>query len=178
MSRTFRQACQQAEFGLTKDLNKADIIFAHSGGALLLPAEPSAKLLVLVGIAFWPGRTWLAATRKHLQAENRAVWAERRVLYWLHKWGWRAVYFWKLPTTIKMKRNQNIQAPWNSTAKQIVVRNREDEYSMPNMHEQPFKGPRTFISLPGSHDDCWDNPQPYVDLIQSLYYKPGSRNLK
>lgn len=156
---------------MTKNIAEADIIFAHSGGALLLPAKTSAKLLILIGIAFWPGRTWLAATRKHLKAENQAVWAGRHFLYWLHKWAWRAVYFWKLPTTIRMKHNQKILAPWNSETRQVIVRNRKDEYAMPNIHEQPFKGPRTFISLPGSHDDCWDNPQPYVDLIQSLYGK-------
>lgn len=168
MGRTFRAASRKAGFTLTRNVRTADVIFAHSGGCLLLPAEVSAHVIVLVGLAFWPGQSWLTATKRHLASENAAMRAHRTYIAWLLKWLVRGVYIWRIDRTIKMGRNQNLHAAWNSNKQQIFIRNKEDAYLTPDIASYDFKGPRTFISLPGSHDDCWDNPQPYINLIQSV----------
>ena len=70
-----------------------------------------------------------------------------------------------------MGRNQTMTADWNTPTHQILVRNRDDAYCTPDLHKLSFKGPRTFISLSGTHDDCWDTPEPYIRIIQEFTKK-------
>jgi hypothetical protein len=168
MSRALRTAFAAAGYSITKDIATADILFAHSGGALLIPAKHQAKRVFIIGVAYWPGRPWLKATKLHLRHEAALFRETGKYGQLLMKWLYRAVYFWKLRLVFRMYHNQNMAAAWNSLGRQIIVHNRYDEYSLPNIAEEPFKGPRTFISLPGGHDDCWDHPERYIQLLRAL----------
>lgn len=168
MARQFKKVFHDAGFIFTSNIMEATIIFAHSGGALLLPPDLPAKLIILAGPAYWPGRTWLGATWRHLKAERATYRAERAYIKQVLKWLYRSVYFFKLRTTVRMKHSQRLDAPWNSSSRQIILRNHYDEYSSPEFASFEFYGERKFISLPGGHDDCWDHPEVYAALIQSL----------
>jgi hypothetical protein len=40
-----------------QDTSKADILFCHSTGCYLVPENAKAKLIVLVGLPYWPNRS-------------------------------------------------------------------------------------------------------------------------
>jgi len=167
-STKFEEMCRRAGYRVTYDLNDADIIFAHSGGCYLIPPQNRARLVVMVGLPYWPGRPLpisliIKVWREFRQARSGQQFAQR-----LRKLWYQTRYAGAFRTIRQMAQNQRLSSPWNSRQPQIIVRNRYDAYCTPNVAAAPFKGARTFISLPGEHDDCWDNPERYLDLIQSV----------
>ena len=51
--------------------------------------------------------------------------------------------------------------------KVILVRNREDRYTTPDIKEIAKKYPNIkFVELPGLHEDYYENPKPYIDLLK------------
>lgn len=159
---------EQAGFTVSNDPTTADIIFAHSGGCYLIPPRNRAKHVVLAGIAYWPHRPWLLATARKSWREATAYYREHRLSHLVYKWFCYLRYAFKPRSVLRMALNRSASRPWNSTQPQIIIRNRHDVYCCPEVYEMPFRGPRTFISFPGEHDDCWDHPERYVHLLQSL----------
>jgi len=162
-------ALESEGFIITKDPVAADIIIGHSGGCLLVPPQNRAQLVVQIGIPYWPGRSWLLGTLKKVRREAAEYRHENRLGEWAVKWLHHILYALNLPAGIRMAKNLSFDKPWNSTQPQVVIRNRFDEYCSPAITEASFKGPRSFISLQGGHDDCWVHPEPYVSLLQLLY---------
>jgi len=169
IGRAFERACTKQGFEIVRDPAEADIIFAHSGGCFLVPPQNNAKLIMQVGIAYWPGKPWLLATIRKVRLEFRTYRQEKRMKDWLRKLGYHARYAWNLGPALQMARNLSPDKSWNSTQPQVIVRNRNDVYCCPEVHLINYRGPRTFVSLPGEHDDCWEHHERYLSLLQSLY---------
>jgi hypothetical protein len=169
MGKQLSKALASEGFALVHDPKSADIIIAHSGGCFLVPKAQRAKLVLLIGMPYWPKRSWVVCTSRKVGREWRLYKQQGRLLQWAHKWGNHLRYSLDLKGTILMAVNRSANKSWNSHNHQVIIRNKNDTYCAPGIVEAPFKGPRTFISLPGEHDDCWDNPKPYMDLIQLLY---------
>ena len=63
---------------------------------------------------------------------------------------------------------KHTDAIWHLTATAtVVIRNRDDTFCTPDLQALPFKEKISFLELPGQHDDCWINPKPYADVVQS-----------
>lgn len=161
-------ALRKAGFSITKNPATADIIIGHSGGCLLVPPKNQAQLILQIGVPYWPGQSWFAGTIRKVKREAAAYRKEKRLGEWGKKWLYHILYAFNLSAGIRMARNLPFAKPWNSAQPQVVVRNRFDEYCSPDIMQAPFNGPRTFVALPGGHDDCWFHPEPYVHLLQSL----------
>jgi hypothetical protein len=168
MGRQLSQCFRDAGFSITTDPSQADIIFAHSGGCFLIPPVNKASKIVLVGLPYWPGRPWLMATVLKVWREVKLYIRKRRIRYWLKKWLYHIRYAFSVGPAIRMARNMKSSGPWNGKQSQFIIRNRHDMYSSPALYKLAWGGPRTFISLPGEHDDCWDNPHVYADLLRAL----------
>jgi hypothetical protein len=169
IGRAFEIACQKRKLHIVHDPAAADTIFAHSGGCLLVPVENQAKLIMQVGIPYWPGRVWLFATGLKIWREANLYHQEHQLRAWGRKLLWHARYAGNLGPAFRMARSLNPSRPWNNSQYQVVVRNRNDVYCCPEVHQVVYKGPRAFVSLPGEHDDCWEHPERYLDLLQSVY---------
>jgi hypothetical protein len=168
LAKNFLRACRDAGLTATQDPAKADIIFAHSGGCLLVPPINRAKMIVQVGVPYWPGRPWIVCTAIKMWREMQTYKQQSTLARWLRKTWWNLCYTANLRRHLRMMRNLSPSSPWNSTQHQYIIRNQDDAYCHPDIARRiAFRGPRTFISLPGGHDDCWLNPKPYVDLLQS-----------
>jgi hypothetical protein len=53
-------------------------------------------------------------------------------------------------------------------AGQYFIRNRDDTYCQAEAVRQTAGDGHAYISLAGYHDQLWDNPAPYVHLLQSV----------
>lgn len=105
------------------------------------------------------------AAAKKVALEFKQYQQQRKLAVWAHKWLHHARYFFNFRAAVRMGLNRRVNKPWNSPHEQIILRNRDDAYSSFRLLDINFRGPRTFISLPGQHDDCWVSPEIYVKLM-------------
>lgn len=164
-----KRALEQNGFIVTRDVAAADIILAHSGGCWLVPSDAQAHIVMLVGVPLWPGRSLSVRMARKIRQDFIAFKRAGRLNAWLTKTLWNGVYFWRLPNTARMfqRRNDRTFASVH-TQTVCIVRNRNDT-STPNLHEVVELPHASFVSLPGEHDDIWENPERYVRLLCALY---------
>lgn len=166
MGKRFTVACKAAGLQVIADPERADVLFAHSGGCYVIPKYVRAERILLSGLPYWPGRPWLQATALKVLHEWQLSRRQQALATWAVKWLYHALYAFNFKAAIRMALNRNFNHPWNSTKSQLIIRNQDDTYCSPDVLRAPFNGPRTFLSLPGGHDDCWINPTRYIDLLR------------
>ena len=164
----FRRALRAKGYKVIDDASQADIIFTHSGGCLLLPPKLQAKQVIHIAPYHWPGLPWSASMGHKLLDDLRTHHAEGELRFWSRKTFWNFMYACNMRKNIQMVRNLKKKHRWQCTADTIVVRPRFDSFCIPDSSALPFKPGAAFVSLPGHHDDCWRNPNPYIALIQPL----------
>lgn len=159
---------EKLEFKLTKDIENADVIIAHSIGTLMLPEKVVAELVVLVGVPFWSGKSVLKSFTENLKLEKAKDHGRK---WWVIRSLWATLYALKrAPYTYKALRKR-ARAEFKlpkvpGKNKIIVVRNRLDTFSSPKIQDLlPQNKKIHFIELPGGHEDWWLSPQKYINLI-------------
>jgi hypothetical protein len=165
--RKLRQALRQAGYRIANP-SQADIIIAHSGGYLVLPKKIRASSIIFVGANTWD-RPLLTSLGQKLHYDYLDRKAKGQMLTWFLHGLRNDWYIFKVPHTCRLAwgyLRKPSQPP--KLARSIVIRNRHDSYCT---EEQllVWAGMGTYISFDGGHDDIWNNPGAYVDVIQSLY---------
>lgn len=169
VGRQLRRSLHAAGHTVTTKAEDADVIIAHSGGCFLLPARTSARVIILVGLPYWPERHPLAnLPRKIIQ--------DMRTAGWLQKTLANSYYLVTRPDRwLKMWRNwEKAMYPSYDLATIITVRNESDVFQNPvELAKFAFNQGWHTHFLPGEHDDLWSNPQPYVELINKAAAEAG-----
>jgi hypothetical protein len=63
-------------------------------------------------------------------------------------------------------------APFNKViTRAIIIRNAEDVFCTPSIASDVKN---RVVLLPGHHDDCWYDPNPYVELVKAEYQSLSS----
>lgn len=167
-----RKALRRAGYEVVRDVNKADIVIAHSAGCFWLPEAPSKHKLVLIDPPYWPGRSIKARAR----SRSYNNWHFRQFGYpfrpWLVRNVWGVYYAGRdLRRTLRILR----YAPGyhleeiihNRNA--LLVRNEHDDWLTPDLGGLKRSYPHLkVVTVPGDHDDFNYHPEHYVDLLQSL----------
>jgi hypothetical protein len=167
MGRELVRSLEGAGFTLTRNPSDADIIFAHSGGCFLVPADTAARLVFMVGLPYWPGRPLLASAGIKVWRDWKLNRQRHTIRQWARKCVFHVRYALKFKDTIRMAINRSTHNSSSSNRHRIIVRNHYDAYCTPHVQHAIGNSCRTFVALPGEHDDCWDNPERYLELIQS-----------
>lgn len=155
-------------FKLTKDIENADVIVAHSIGTFMLPEKIAAELVVLIGVPFWSGKSVLESFTENLRLEKAKSHGRK---WWFIRSAWAMLYAVKrAPYTYRALRKRaeaELSLPMTTGKTTIImVRNRLDSFSHPNIQNLlPQTKKYKLIELPGGHEDWWLSPQKYVDLI-------------
>ncbi len=166
--RKLRKQLDSRGYTTTRDVRGADIIIAHSAACYLVPQNARAKLVLHLGYTYWPGRTLFDSLKMTLRYDYHsypfATWLTNSVVH--------GAYTLNLAQTIRMipgwrdpLRALDKLAP----ARHIFVRNQHDTYCEPTALVQATNTAHTYVSMPGGHNHLWDNPEAYVNLLQSLY---------
>ncbi len=59
----------------------------------------------------------------------------------------------------------------------LLIRNKSDSFLDPQYATKlAFSNTWSTVSLPGSHDDLWINPEVYVDILKAKYQKQQDAN--
>ncbi|MBI4034630.1 hypothetical protein HY380_01895 [Candidatus Saccharibacteria bacterium] len=166
-SRKFRQELKQQGFEPEKDASKAEIIIGHSLGCYLVPAN-QAKLIVLIGLPYWPGLNVPASLARKLWLELTHHRRSATIGWWLNKLAHNIWYIVSKPLMtyyiFSMRKLKNL--PSGKNQKVLLIRPRNDTFCHPNIKDRLSGREYYFVELPGAHDDCWFKPEPCIELIQ------------
>ncbi len=147
----------------TGNAQTADLLITHSGGVYLISEYARARVILLVGIPYWPGRSILSSIL-------RKWWLEEKNAQWLQKMAYHLWYMLTgLPRLVRMYTGRQQQNMPNGADRHVIlIRNNQDVFFHPKSAlELTKKHGWDYHQLPGQHDDLWENPDPYVKLIVS-----------
>jgi len=164
-----KQTLADAGFAYTNDVSGADVIIAHSGGCWLVPTDAQAQRIILVGVSIWPHKPLAIRMVQKIRQDFSAARAEHRLASWCTKTFWNGFYFWNMPRNVRMLRAFPHNPTTHLHAKHIVcIRNAHDAFCSPDIAAILANPNVCYVSLPGEHDDIWQNPKAYVDIAASL----------
>jgi hypothetical protein len=163
MSREFRTLLQSA--GLQPaPLNQADIIIAHSAGCWLIPPDIRPHLVIYISLPLATTRwrqTWFHATSASFMRGRK-----------LHNLNIRLknIYY----AILQPRRNFNVfrhiktlQPVIFPGAQTVVIANRYDPWPQaPILADFIANKPWAFLSLAGTHDNLWEEPDIYAAIIE------------
>ncbi len=168
-ARRFVECLQQNDLELITDPHNADIIVGHSAGCYLVP-ETKARLIVLIGLPYWPGKPLVVSWLEKLKAEVGQHRGRRDFGWFLRKLVHNAWYILSRPSSLYrfLKNKRLMSLPKTSTnTKVVLIRNLEDRFCTPKVASLlPEAKDYPIVELPGLHDDCWLEPQAYIEIIR------------
>ena len=168
VSKRMRKELSAKGFTLSSDPKDADIIMAHSGGSFMLPAKHQARLVVLINPPMWLGRSPLRGLTPKVKQETKNS-------YWYRKSWFNFLYLFSRPASwARMSKSIKRGIFHTGDARTVIIRNRHDTFAHPEdvLACSSVSG-WMVCSLDGSHDDLWEHPSPYVDLIKILSDEHG-----
>jgi hypothetical protein len=164
-----RRTLAKRGFAISKNPATAEVLIAHSGGCFVVPENHNAKLILLIGLPYWPGKSLLKCIiQKNNMALTTAV-REKTLGTFLCKLPWHALYMANMRRNFQMLGGHKSSIVWQtSSPKTVLIRNRYDANCTNKPNELKFQHSAALLSLPYEHDDCWDHPELYADVVQSL----------
>lgn len=163
ITRKFSAALQVAGHQLN-DAKTADVIIAHSGGSFMIPNN-QAKVVLLVNAPYYEShRAMIRNLANRVRQEGIKPIA-------LRKLGWNGWYLVSRPRRARQMQKAVIEGKFPSTeqATVLLIRNADDNFGTP-AQDQKLAAEHNWktITLPGTHDDIWGNPGPYIKLLEEL----------
>jgi hypothetical protein len=169
-TKKFRKLLTEAGFEAISNAVEADILITHSLGCFLIPKNFDAKIVLLINPPYWPHRTGIYSVAEHFVAGFKMAKGQGAVSWWLNKILHNNWYFISKPklTYYALTQRQLSNLPAKTKARRIIlIRNKGDSFCHPDIQKLlPKTKEYRFVQFDGDHEDCWLNPQPYVDLIQ------------
>jgi len=163
----FEKLLKQAGYSLQDDPKVAEIIIAHSGGCYLIPENNRANCVLLIDMPFWPRKSLFSSFVQKFFRDLKFSFKFRYKRWYIYKTFWNLLYGLNIFRGVRMYRGKKQNKPWGiKVPKLIVVRNENDTFCMPDLDQLPFVYKPQLVDLPGEHDDCWVNPERYLELIK------------
>jgi hypothetical protein len=165
-----RKTLQEEGYEISKNLQSADIIIAHSAGSYAVPSDVQAHTVLHVGYTYTPGNSIARSIKQTMRLDKQhyglTTWAQSSIVqafYMLNvRKSWRACQDTK-DTGYYLDRLA-------TGPRHIFIRNLHDSYCNPEALLERSDSKYAYISLPrGTHNDIWYSPKPYVALLQSMY---------
>ncbi len=171
VSRRYKKLAPKYSFELAQEAAKTDVILAHSAGCWHIPENLKPSVLVLVGMPLHYENMKTAfrtATRNngHLFIQHRHMLLGLKIFSLSTLYGLfqprRNYQIMQLVKTVK-------PFPAFAGAERVIfVADKDDPYPhAPELTEIIQNNSNIcFISMPGSHQDIWEYPERYLDLLK------------
>lgn len=161
---------ERAGFVVIKDVAKADIIIAHSGGCYMLPSNMQAKLVMLNGLPYQSSNNLALSLLRKIRHDFMYFFATKNLTAWIHKTVLNGYYFFRhllyWSKMLARYKTKNLPTGDNQT-KVICVVNEFDAFSTVQSIKQLSQSQGwQYRTAQGQHDDIWHNPDIYVKLIE------------
>ncbi|MEK7561821.1 MAG: hypothetical protein AAB541_03075 [Patescibacteria group bacterium] len=167
-SRRFIKALQENGFKYTKNPHEADIVIGHSAGCYFVPRDIDAKLIVLIGLPYWPKKPLIISLAQKLAGEIKHHHKSNDLKWWWKKMAYNILYIFTRHTwRLTLLRKKELSLPRSTIGRKIIlVHNLSDPFFHPQSGQALANRLRyKYYGLSGAHDDCWINPKPYIDLL-------------
>lgn len=170
--RAFVAALKNAGFGITRDDLEADIIVTHSGGCFFLPPLELEQIFIVINPPYWPGKPLAVCTLQKVLKDFLDFARDGKLPQWFFKTIINLVHITRylirtLTITLHARKQRFYEALDESTT--IIIRSDDDTFLHPDadklLHEKAGRSFK-FYRLPGQHDSCWRNPEPYIRIIR------------
>lgn len=169
-SRELRKLLVEQGFTISKKPEQADIVIAHSGGCFVIPEQATPKLTILINVPYWPRKYTAVSICEKITTTFIESLSRHTLRQWLMKLYQGSMYGMRMRHNLEMLIGTKQGTLWKRTdLHTIVIRNMQDMFCTPDLKILPFATKPLFLELPGSHDDCWDNPKAYAAIIQKYH---------
>ena len=173
---TLTSKLTDAGFNVVRSPENAECIIAHSGGCFLVPSSNSAKVILLIGLPYWPPKNTLTTMRQKNVHEFKYRRTHKELRTWSKRLFWNSVYLFNISALHKMLAGRANKA-YFALPNAVLIRNESDFGCTPDIASIPFIQQPEYAQMPGMHDDCWDNPEPYITLLSNrLWATTSGRN--
>lgn len=159
---------KKAGFVPAKNMHDADIIIAHSAGCWLIPNNAKPKLVIYVGMPLpltSAQKTWLKSNWLSMR-----LFISKGHVFQMLRIGLLNTYYALLQPRRSLdiihgsKSAQPVIFPDSST---VFIANRHDPWPRSKQLDNYVESNGwSFLSLPGSHNNIWQHPIYYVDIIK------------
>ncbi len=167
--RKISKLLKRAGFTQANSLTEADIIIAHSAGCWLIPDNAQPKLMLYIGMPLpftsaqkiWLEANWLSI---------KSVLAKGHVFKMLRGGILNTYYALRHPRRSRdIIRGAKTSTPTIFTdATTIFIANRYDPWPQSKRLFDYLKSENwAFISLPGAHNNIWQHPAYYVEIVKN-----------
>ncbi|QQS18072.1 hypothetical protein IPL68_05515 [Candidatus Saccharibacteria bacterium] len=150
-------------YTIIKHPRRADLVIAHSGAHLLLKLPRSGQTYLIIDASCNTGRHVFDNAFRHVWYDLVHILGNGQLQYYGWKTWWNCVYTLTRPIpAIKMYRrirHPNYRPKRFST---MAIITQGDDRSWYNPAVLPVE---ELVFISGDHDDCWRNPDRYLDLI-------------
>lgn len=169
-ARRFERELTHRGIGIAPDVETADYIIAHSGGCYVIPPLRDSQTLMLINPTYWPGRSLFRRSLTMIVQLITSVRPGNRPWYHLWKTAHNTFYLvYRARFNLLMIRQSKFYNLEQSVQHDhmILVRNEADPWLTPDLRTVEAQHPKLRVArLPGEHDDCWLNPEPYIRLLE------------
>ena len=158
-----RQALTDRGYCIVTKPRRADLVIAHSGGHLLLRMPKPAQTYLIIDASCNTGRHVFDNAFRHVWYDLVHVLGNGQVQYYAWKTWWNSVYVLLRPLpAIRMYQRIRRRAyyPQRFAGKGVITQG--DDRSWYNPAVLPLE---EIVFMSGDHDDCWRNPDRYLDLL-------------
>ncbi len=154
-----RRELRRRGYSIVSDKHAADVIIAHSGGLFFVYPHKDKRILLidpLTNVENIP-----SDILRHVWFDIRHV-AMKQPGYYIVKTLLNVIYIWNIPRWIAMstrasKARELIDAHNKGTT--IITASNDHSYTL----RDDVPGA---ILMDADHDDCWRNPNKYIDLLE------------
>lgn len=172
-SRKIRKSLEEKGFGHASTAVDADIIIAHSLGCYLIPRGHRAKVIILIGLPYWPGRPVPLSVLRNT-VENIRSSVRDGSAWWLNKLLHNLWYILVRPSAsydALTQRRLAFLPKARSSQHILLIRNSDDAFCHPHIEKMlPDDLGYAYLDMAEKlHEDCWLNPDPYVKLIEKYH---------
>ncbi len=163
-----KQALESSGFETSK-YEDADAVIAHSTACYDLPLKTPANYFILVDPPYWPGKSLWKRLWEEKISNSKKINKKYGLKYTFQKIIWELTYIVTKPGYILMAFKNDNKLDFLNVLKDkhvLIVRNENDTMCTATIHVAlaPYKNVY-YRTVPGMHDDLYENPQPYIDLL-------------
>ena len=168
-SRRFRRLMAEQGMEPASNIFDADILIAHSAGSLMVPKTAQAKLTLLIGVPL-NRHTVKTYFRAHI-TNIKNFFQSRQLLQGIRISLDSTYYLLTHPLQnfrrAKIVDKHNVPLPDGKHGQVVWIMNQHDPWSkIPELEKYIDDRPYSFVSMRGSHDSIWTDPDMFVGIIR------------
>lgn len=170
--RAFVRELERNGYEVIRDASKADIVVTHSGGCFFLPKPRREQKFILINPPYWPHKPLVLSMFQKVWLDFVDFAKDGKIPQWLIKTVINIAHIIRYLTksvTISYQAQRRRFYLALGDRESIIIRSDRDTFLAPHagtLLDQKVHRKIPIHTVPGQHDTCWRDPQPYIEIIR------------